>query len=339
VSERSPAQPGNDPATPGDAGEGATGADGAPSATEDDAARTEPPVATEGEADDTPAATEDDMAPADQPGTGADSAAQTADTGDAPSGTIGDIAENVTTDRLPTVDGEAEADAARPPPLERFAAPFDNPGDKPLMSIVLIDDGASPISLEALADFPYPISYAIDADWSGAARAAGEYRAAGLEVLAMADLPPGAEAADTEVAMQATLDAVPEAVAVMEGTGTGLQDSRAATEQLVPILQESGHGLLLFPEGLDTARKLIAREGVPAVSIFRDIDAEGQNAAAIRRFLDQAAFKARQEAGGVVVVGRLRAETVSALLLWGLQDRANSVALAPVSAVLRAAGG
>jgi len=30
----------------------------------------------------------------------------------------------------------------------------------------------------------------------------------------------------------------------------------------------------------------------------------------------------------------LRADTVSALLLWGLQDRANRVALAPVSAVL-----
>jgi polysaccharide deacetylase 2 family uncharacterized protein YibQ len=365
VPERSPAQPGNGPATPGDAGEGATRSDGtpaaaegdgvpadAPEATEDEAAPAEPPmttgdeaapadppVATEDETDDTPAATDDDMAPGDPPGSGAESAAQTADTGDAPSGTIGDIAENVTTDRLPTVDGEAQADAARPPPLERFAAPFDNPGDKPLMSIVLIDDGASPISLEALADFPYPISYAIDADWSGAAGAAREYRAAGLEVLAMADLPPGAAAADTEVAMQATLDAVPEAVAVMEGTGTGLQDSRAATEQLVPILQESGHGLLLFPEGLDTARKLIAREGVPAVTIFRDIDAEGQNAAAIRRFLDQAAFKARQDTAGVVVVGRLRAETVSALLLWGLQDRANSVALAPVSAILRAAGG
>ena len=35
------------------------------------------------------------------------------------------------------------------------------------------------------------------------------------------------------------------------------------------------------------------------------------------------------------MVGRLRGETVSALLLWGLQDRAGSVALAPVSAILK----
>jgi polysaccharide deacetylase 2 family uncharacterized protein YibQ len=53
----------------------------------------------------------------------------------------------------------------------------------------------------------------------------------------------------------------------------------------------------------------------------------------IRRFLDQAAFKAGLESG-VIMMGRLRPETVSALLLWGLQDRAGQVALAPISAVL-----
>jgi polysaccharide deacetylase 2 family uncharacterized protein YibQ len=92
----------------------------------------------------------------------------------------------------------------------------------------------------------------------------------------------------------------------------------------------------MFPQGLNTAQKLIAREGVPSASVFRDFDANGQDARAIRRFLDQAAFRAGQEEGGVIMVGRLRAETISALLLWGLQDRASSVALAPVSAVLRA---
>ncbi len=254
-----------------------------------------------------------------------------------PSGTIGDLAENVTTDRLPAVTDESETSEEDLPPLRKYAVPFSNPENKPLMAIVLIDDGQSPISHEALADFPYPVSYAVDAGWPGATRAAEEYRAAGLEVLAMADLPAGASAADAEVAMQAYLANVPEAVAVMEGTGSGLQSSREATEQLIPILQESGHGLVLFSEGLDTARKLIAREGVPVASVFRDFDAKGQNVTVIRRFLDQAAFKAGQEEGGVIMVGRLRAETVSALLLWGLQDRAGSVALAPVSAILQAA--
>jgi hypothetical protein len=81
---------------------------------------------------------------------------------------------------------------------------------------------------------------------------------------------------------------------------------------------------------------------VPSATIFRDFDGAGQDAAAIRRFLDQGAFKAGQQAGGlqeaegdgVIMMGRLRPDTISALLLWGLQDRAQRVALAPVSAVL-----
>jgi polysaccharide deacetylase 2 family uncharacterized protein YibQ len=92
---------------------------------------------------------------------------------------------------------------------------------------------------------------------------------------------------------------------------------------------------VLFPKGLNTAQKLLAREGVPSAAVFRDFDAKGQNATVIRRFLDQAAFKAGQEGAGVVMVGRLRPDTVSALLLWGLQDRANRVALSPISALLQ----
>ena len=263
------------------------------------------------------------------------------------SSTIGNLAEGVTVGRLPSVggddggDGEEVTEEAAPvegpqTPLTAFSADFENPEGKPLMSFVLLDEGDSPISFEALAEFPYPISYAVDVTWPGAGAAMDRYRAAGLEVLAMVDLPEGANAVDTEVAMQTYLSQLPETVAVMEGVGTGLQSTREATEQLIPILQESGHGLVLFSEGFDTAQKLIAREGVPALSVFRDIDSNDQTATVIRRFLDQAAFRAGQEETGVIIVGRLRAETVSALLLWGLQDRASSVAIAPVSALLKA---
>lgn len=272
-------------------------------------------------------------------------------TKETPSSTIGDLATDVTTRRLPaigdpeTADPEAalpEADdaAADAPeqlaPIARFAAPFENPENKPLMSIILIDDGTSPIGPAALADFPYPISFAIDATRPDAARIAAQYRAAGLEVLAMAHLADTASPQDAEIAMAATLRAVPEAVAVMEGTQTGLQRSRDAAEQLAPILLDSGHGLVMFSNGLDTIQKLIAREGVPAATVFRDFDSEDQDATVIRRFLDQAAFRAGREENGVIMVGRLRPDSISALLLWGLQDRAASVALAPVSAILTA---
>jgi len=134
--------------------------------------------------------------------------------------------------------------------------------------------------------------------------------------------------------MSAHLAAVPEAVGILEGVDTGVQSSREIADQLTQIILESGHGMVLQASGLNTARKLAAREGVPAGTVFRDFDGNGQSASVMRRFLDQAAFRASQE-GGVVMMGRLQAETISALLIWGLADRANRVALVPVSAVLK----
>lgn len=263
----------------------------------------------------------------------------------ATAGTIDNRAGNVTTNRLPAITDapQTEAEVAEVEPAEpsqgalaRNAVAFENPDGKPLMAIILIDDGSGGLDPDALADFPYPVSFALDVNAAGAAAAAERYRAAGFEVLAMIDLPEGASAADAEVAMQEWLTRVPQAVAVLEGTGSGLQSSREATAQLAPILLETGHGLVMHPNGLNTPQRLIAREGVPSASLFRDIDAQSQNAAAVRRFLDQAAMKASQQAEGVILLGRLREETISALLVWGLQDRAASVTLAPVSALLSA---
>ena len=257
--------------------------------------------------------------------------------------TIGNLAPDVATDRLPSIGDPPEISDdtivangfADLPPLEAFAQPFENPDNKPLMSVILIDDGQSGVSLSALSEFPYPVSFAVNAADPNAAETAAKIRRAGREVLIQADLPRDATPADVETAMQVYLAAVPEAVAVIEGTDTGLQSSRQAGVQLGPILLESGHGLVLFSNGLNTVQKLITRQGVPSMTVFRDFDAQGQTSTTIRRFLDQAAFKAGQETTGVVMVGRLRAETVNALLLWGLQDRVGRVTLAPISALLK----
>ncbi|QIZ82441.1 divergent polysaccharide deacetylase family protein [Thalassovita gelatinovora] len=229
------------------------------------------------------------------------------------------------------------ASAVLKPPLDAFSARFNNPEDKPLMAILLLDHGDSKIGLEALASFPYPLSFAVDATSPNAKSAMQRYRDAGFEVLALSDIPLGATAADTEMLLRATLRELPETVAVMEGDQSGLQADKVVSDQAAALLAETGHGLVLFPKGLNTAQKLAVKAGVPAVTVFRDFDGQDQNASVIRRFLDQAAFKARQSETGVIMVGRLRAETISALLLWGLQDRASQVALAPVSAVLNAA--
>ena len=238
---------------------------------------------------------------------------------------------------VPTAPQEGETQATDAPPIVAFAAPFENPDDKPLMSIVLIDAGidltGGPVGLAALQSFPYPLSFAVDASLSDAGKRMSEYRAQGFEVLALVDLPQGATAVDAEVTLSAAIDAVPEVVGVMEGPGTGIQGTRDASDQVAEALLASGHGLVLQSKGLNTAQKLAARAGVPTGLVFRDFDSADQTPTVIRRFLDQAAFRAGQE-GGVIMVGRVRPDTISALLLWGLQDRAERVALAPVAAVL-----
>lgn len=221
-------------------------------------------------------------------------------------------------------------------PIEANAIPFDNPEGKPLMSIILLDDEAGTIGPEALSSFPYPLSIAVDPLSPNAQARVDLYRTAGFEVMALIDMPQGATGSDTETLLRAALAQLPGTVAVMEGDQTGLQTDKPVSDQAAAILAETGHGLVLFPKGLNTAQKLAAQEGVPSATVFRDFDGKGQNASIIRRFLDQAAFKARQEEDGVIMLGRMRADTISALLLWGLQDRANTVALSPISALLLA---
>jgi polysaccharide deacetylase 2 family uncharacterized protein YibQ len=232
-----------------------------------------------------------------------------------------------------TVGGSMRPDQ----PINLYAQPFQNPEGLPLMSIVLIDTGAdldaAGIGLPALSSFPYPVSFAVDARLTDAADRVARYRGEGFEVLAMVNLPQGAQPTDAEVSISVALNGMPEIVGILEGVGEGLQGSREVADQVTRILLASGHGLVTQSKGLNSMPKLAVKEGVPAAAVFRDFDSEGQGPRVIRRFLDQAAFKAGQE-GGVIMLGRLRPETIEALLVWGLADRAGTVALAPVSAVL-----
>lgn len=245
---------------------------------------------------------------------------------------MGETVPGVTIRRGGPGEGVSAA-AASSLSLQRFAAEAIITNGKPRMAIILIDDGTSSISAAALDSFPHPVTFAVPLSRTDAGEAMTAYRAQGKEVVALADLPEGAVASDVEVSLSAALDAAPESVAVMEQTPGALQSSREVSEQVAAVLQERGVGLILHPKGLNTGVAIAAKADVPAQAIFRDFDGKDQSATVIRRFLDQAAFKAGQE-GDVLMLGRLRADTISALLLWALQDRASRVALVPVSQVL-----
>ena len=237
-------------------------------------------------------------------------------------------------DNAPEADATAAARA-----LETEAAPFANPQDLPLLSIVLVDDPAFDLEREALTGIDLPLTVALDPARSDAARVAAFYRAAGHEVVALADaVPVDATAQDVEVAAAALRRALPQAVAVLDRAQDGPTKDRAALSALLPALAEAGMGLLLPPGGLGTGGRTARRAGVPAVTLYRVLDAGGERAPVIARYLDRAAFEAARD-GAVVVLGSATAQTVAGLRDWRAGEGAGRVAVAPLSAVLAAAGG
>ncbi|WP_170477623.1 divergent polysaccharide deacetylase family protein [Ruegeria arenilitoris] len=237
------------------------------------------------------------------------------------------------TERDQATEEQAEVQTLAPgKPIEEYAVAFENPEAKPLMSIILIDDEGA-FGAEALKDFPYPLSLAVNPSDPKAAEKMARHREAGFEVLALIDMHTAASAQDAEVSLAVWLEALPETVGLLEGVGTGIQGNRKLADQVAAIAGDTGRGLVTQDSGLNTVQKLAARNGVPSSVVFRDFDGASQDAQVIRRFLDQAAFRASQQ-GAVVMLGRLRPETISALLLWGLEDRGNRVAMAPISAVM-----
>jgi polysaccharide deacetylase 2 family uncharacterized protein YibQ len=117
-----------------------------------------------------------------------------------------------------------------------------------------------------------------------------------------------------------------------------LQQEAVILADLPPeVLNRTGHGLVLYEKGLNTLAKEAVKAGTPVATIYRDLDGADQNERTIRRFLDGAAFRAANSPSEpIVVLARLRPETMSAILIWALQDRAQKTAIVPVSRLMKA---
>jgi polysaccharide deacetylase 2 family uncharacterized protein YibQ len=237
-------------------------------------------------------------------------------------------------------EGVDETAAPLPPPLalEEFAVPFSNPEGRPVMSIVLMDGRASPFPADVLDTLPVPVSFAVEAGSPGAPERMRRYRDAGYEVLVIPAVAPNASLSEMDAAIDAALAEVSEAVAFLDPFETGYTQQPALAEQGISRLLETGHGLLHLVGDGTNPDVIALRAGVPSLSISRDFDAKAETARTIMRFMDGAAFKARQQ-GVVVMLGRTRPETFEAITLWAGRDRATSVAIAPISAAFRAEAG
>jgi len=201
------------------------------------------------------------------------------------------------------------------------------------------DDGDDAATEEVVAEvFPegvaFPVTVMLNPSTPDVTDRMTAYRAAGIEVGVLAALPASARPADVEVFFEAAFASLPETTVVLDAGEAGLQADEAVISQAIAALAEDGRGLLTVSRGLNTALRTAEAQGVPTGIIFRNLDADGQDARVIRRFMDQAAFRARQESG-VILLGQIRADTISALIQWGAANRASQVAMVPISKVLQ----
>ena len=233
-------------------------------------------------------------------------------------------------------ENQGDESTSEPNALKDNAIAFEVPVGKSLMAVILLDDGGTEAAelRNRLADLPFPVNVAVDAATPRAGDDAAQVRSTGHEVLTLLSLPRGAIPSDVETGFQSVRKLVPDAVAVIDNIGGQIASDRAVATQLSLALAESGHGLVLYNAGLNTAAQLANRAGVPNTQVFRNLASVGENAHAIRRMLQRAEFKARQD-GDVVLTGKLNEETLRALQEWALDDRSGQTVLAPISAVLQ----
>ena len=255
-------------------------------------------------------------------------------------------ATGVVVNRLPslrtpdTVEPETEdaevapADKSGLGALQAFATDVDVTGANALVGVVLIHTGADGVPAEELVQLELPFSVAIDPSEPGAKDAAATYRAAGIEVLAMVnDLPEAAEPTDIAVAMEGYWGVLEEAVAVLDPLDARIQSNRALLEEVLAELVQTGHGLVTYDRGLNTAQQTARRQNIAAATVFRLLDGDLETAPKIKRYLGRAAFSAAQD-GSVVVMGRAYPETVKGLVEWALDGKGADVSVVPVSKIM-----
>lgn len=228
-----------------------------------------------------------------------------------------------------TADIPPEPEGTDPRAIIANAMDFEADPDSGLVALVLVHSGNLPPSPDQIAALPPEVGFAVDAALPAARAIAQAYRAQGREVVAIPDLSSGAQAD----AVVASFDTVPGAVAIMDDPETGFATDSGTLSSLIATVSATGHGFIAHPRGLNSAQKAADRDGVPARLVFRTVDANAQSDDAIRRLLDQATFRARQE-GSVVITVHSDLSSLAAVVEWALANRTGQVMLAPVSAAL-----
>ncbi|MEN8832724.1 MAG: divergent polysaccharide deacetylase family protein [Pacificibacter sp.] len=223
------------------------------------------------------------------------------------------------------------------PALVVNSADFTKSGEGPEVAVILIDAGGPMPTKDLLDQVPFPVSIAVDALAPDARARAQSFRAAGLEVLAIIGLPEGAQAQQVGQVIDAARAALPMSVGFLDVPSASFQASPDTAAQVVAAAGASGHGIVSFSRGENALVDQAALADQPAALVFRDIDGRDQDGAAIKRFMDQAAFRAGVDEG-IVLLGRTHEDTLKALAEWSETSRVSNVEMVPLSFILTGVG-
>jgi polysaccharide deacetylase 2 family uncharacterized protein YibQ len=230
------------------------------------------------------------------------------------------------------------------PALVVNSTPFEVDPSTPLVAVVLDDTNAAPLMHEALFGLGIPVTIGVVAGGGGDQVTANGARAAGLEVVAQLPLAqPGAADGgaleygldETEAARRtdALMQRLSVAVAATWPLASAAPPNATLLRGILAALEPLGfayvdHGLA---PGEDSLASSVGPDAIVGVSRFT-IPA-GANAAEAHSVLDRASAVAGRE-GTAVVFAAPSEELILALQLWGGAGSANTVAPAPLSAVI-----
>ena len=253
--------------------------------------------------------------------------------------------ETETETRLPGTDDApdgltTEAPIAPGEPVEElpavvtYGAPYDGDLIAPIMSALFVDVPNARPTVDMLAQLPVGVTFAVDPTSENAADAIATYRGAGHEVILVLNTPAGGQPSDVDQAFQSTLADFPETIGVISNGTSGFQSNRAQIQQVITNLADQGHGLLLYPQGLNAGLQLAEKEDVPAALTSRTIDDAGETVSAMSRILSRIAFQASKDQTAIAVA-HTGTGALEAYGDWVAAGKTNGVNIAPVSVLLQ----
>ncbi|NNU80693.1 divergent polysaccharide deacetylase family protein [Halovulum dunhuangense] len=248
--------------------------------------------------------------------------------------------ESAAVPQVGTISDDAAAELIEGDALAQNAVAFEAVGSQTLMAVILIDEGADSLLRGLVSSLGVPVTMGVTADIQNAGSVASAYRDAGVEVVAVLPsqgalgVTEGMSPAAVEPLLAEVFQRVPLATAVMDPINGPMPRDRDLTDAVLEALTVTGHGLLTHRgTGLNNVPLIADEAGVYSDVVYRVID-DNPGAANIALELGRGVLDASR-GGSVIVVGRLRPETMDAIAAWTGSNEARSVTLAPVSAVLR----